>query len=117
MRKNIQKAISLAMIAVMVVPVAACGGGDDTPSAEVNAQYEWLSDTYKDTSDLTSWGDLGQTKQLSLTAWNTLQQGGFKEITASNDVVYPEIKRVTGVTIDEVFDNNGNNADVSLCHR
>lgn len=112
MRKIFKKTTAMLLLATMVLPCVACGE-DNTPSADVDSDYEWCSSTYTDTSELTSWADLGQTKQLKLTAWNTQQQGGFKEIMASDDVVYPEIERVTGVTIDEIFDNRGNNADAA----
>lgn len=60
----------------------------------------------KDTSDLPAWTG----KQLTINYWNASGVGGNRRITNSpNDVVTPEIKRVTGVTIDEneSYDNGG----------
>ena len=113
MKRKVGKMVAVALSLVALCSATACGG-DNTPSAVVDANYEWVNGSYTDASQLTSWSDLGQSKQLNLVAWNTQQKGGFKKYTSSNDVVYPEIKRITGVTIDtdKSFDNAGKQADV-----
>lgn len=81
-----------------------------TPSDTVDASYEWLDETYTDTSQLSAYP--GQNK-LDLLAWNVTQTGGNKHYTSSDDIVSREIERVTGITVsDESFDNAGVTADV-----
>ncbi len=127
----ITKSLSLILALLMLgtVILTACGEAEEQEGATFNPEgetivnddgtietldyYEWTNDTFTDSSQLKSWADLGQSKQLKLIAWNTLQTGNFKKLTASNDVVYPEIQRITGVTLDmeKSFDNGGMNAD------
>lgn len=60
----------------------------------------------KDTSDLPTYTG----KPLTINYWNASGTGGNRRITKSpSDVVTPEIKRVTGVTVneEESFDNGG----------
>ena len=110
MKKNLCKrtlTMLLAFSTLAAFGLSACGKDDDGPGAVIDdIDYEWLDPTIADTSDLTSWEDLGQTRTLSLTAWNMWD--GVKQ-EAENDVVYPEIRRVTGVTVDtkNSFDNGG----------
>lgn len=113
MKKKTFTLVAIAMVMLLNIGLSSCGG-DSTPSAVVDSSYEWLSEEYTDSSQLTSWADLGQTKKLNLVAWNTLQEGGYKKVKSSDDVVYPEIERITGVTIDteRSFDNGGVTADV-----
>jgi len=51
---------------------------------------------------------------MNLIAWNTTSTGNEKKYETSDDVVSPEIKRITGVSIDNEnsFDNKGMTADV-----
>ena len=109
MKKQTCSIMALALSIVCGIGMTSCKK-DDGPGANVDKQYEWLDSKYTDSSELTSWDQ----KTIKLTAWNTLQQGGFKRITASNDVVTPEISRITGVSVDwdNSFDNAGKTADV-----
>jgi len=76
------------------------------------ANYYDMLDTVADSSDLPDWTG----KQLDLKVWYASGPGGAKRPTSSNDVVTPEIKRVTGVSIDPntSFDNGGQDAKVKL---
>ena len=102
MKKQTCSIMALALSIVCGIGMTSCKK-DDGPGANVDKQYEWLDSKYKDSSELTSWDQ----KTIKLTAWNTLQQGGFKRITSSNDVVTPEISRITGVSVD--WDNSFDN--------
>ena len=64
-----------------------------------------IVDTVDDTSDLPDW----QGKQFNLTYWNGQGTGYASRPKASNDVVFPEVARVTGVSVDpdKAFDNAG----------
>lgn len=111
MKKNFKIcAVLLASISIGTV-FAGCGS-DLPPSATIDTQYEWLSGEYTDSSQLSSWDD---DCKLNLVAWNSNQTGGFKKYTSSNDIVYSEINRITGVSIDteNSFDNAGKSADVA----
>lgn len=102
-----QAAMLFALAVAATFGLSACGEKDDGPAAVISdTNYEWLDDSYTDTSDLTGWEELGQTRKLDLTAWH-MWDG--TDLEAESDVVYPEIERVTGVTVDteNSFDNGG----------
>ena len=120
--------LSLALSAVFAVGVlGGCGQnassptttpstpaqGSETPggSSEAKAYYELL-DEVDDTSDLPDWTG----KQLKLKAWYTHGTGDANRPVAENDVVTPEVKRVTGVELDReaAFDNGGMAVDVKM---
>ena len=107
-----------ALLSVMLCIAVSCslfvGCGDNTPPAQVDpTAYEWTQDTFTDSSELSSWD---QERRLELVAWNTTYTGGFRKYTSSNDVVTPEIERITGVRLDSEnsFDNGGVTADVAF---
>lgn len=112
-------ALAIAMV-LLVGTVAACGSKvettetpapSDTPAVEEMMYYDML-DTVQDSSDLPDWTG----EQLTLTAWYAHGTGDAQRNLSENDVVTPEITRVTGVTIDPdtSFDNGGNTIDVKL---
>ncbi|SDX63555.1 hypothetical protein [Paenibacillus sp. CF384] len=81
------------------------------PAAEPAAYYDML-DKVSDSSELPDWTG----KQLNLKAWYTHGSGDAKRPSSDKDVVTPEIKRVTGVTIDKdgSFDNGGQDVKVKM---
>jgi hypothetical protein len=107
--KWIKKAVLLILACCTMFSTAACGE-NLAPPATVDENYEWLDKTVKDTSDLSAWD---QENRMDLVAWDTTASEG-KLLDSSNNVVYDEIERVTGVTIDlkNSFDNQGSTADV-----
>jgi len=129
MKGKAQKTFSILLALAMVISIlAACSkndpaasstapAGSSTTSAESSgtgepkAYYDML-DTVSDSSDLPDWTG----KQLSLKVWYTHGSGDAKRPTATNDVVTPEITRVTGVTLDKdgSFDNGGQDPKVKL---
>ena len=77
----------------------------EAPPAETT-EYIITLDGVSDSSDLPDWPG----KQLKLNYWAGHGTGGSRAVPhPNNDVVVPEITRVTGVTIDEdsSFDNGG----------
>ncbi|MDR1094025.1 MAG: hypothetical protein LBL66_07750 [Clostridiales bacterium] len=113
MKKTLHKAVLLALAAVFVLPFTACKRTD--PPADVDANYAWLpsnlaANGWTDSSDLPSWTQ----KTLSLKAWNG-NQSGAKQYTSSEDKVWPELERLTGVGIDKraSVDNNGVSVSVA----
>lgn len=97
-----------------VMAFTALAGCGKTPSATVDSNYEW---TYKkervaDSSEIPSWTQ----KEMSLVAWNANGTGGFTKYRSNEDVVSPEIKRVTGVSVNQSksFDNAGSSIDAAL---
>ncbi|QGQ98381.1 hypothetical protein EHS13_27590 [Paenibacillus psychroresistens] len=78
---------------------------------DINA-HPWIDNPDADTSDLPTWTG----KQLKLTYWQAEGTGGLGKKKSANDVVTPEVQRVTGVTIDEdnSIDNGGQSWDIKL---
>ena len=115
MKKTASKMLSVSLALLLGAFCAGCADKtDDTPGAAVDKNYQWLNtEKYKDTSDLTSWEDLGQTKKLNLTLWNTALDMATGE-TSESDVVNPEIARVTGVSVGQTLDNKGKKADARI---
>ncbi|QGQ95003.1 hypothetical protein EHS13_08955 [Paenibacillus psychroresistens] len=89
---------------------------ETTAAAETTApaagNYYEMLDKVADSSELPDWTG----KQLTLKAWYTHGSGDAKRPSSSDDVVTPEIKRVTGVTIDKdgSFDNGGQDVKVKM---
>ncbi len=82
-----------------------------TEPTEPKAYYDML-DLVTDSSDLPDWTG----KQLKLKVWKAHSTGYANRAGSSNDVVTPEVKRVTGVELDkeESFDNGGQAIDVKM---
>lgn len=90
---------------------AGCSGGNDAKRKE-GSDYTSLLSKVSDSSELPDWDG----EPLKLKYWQAnSDKSAYKEY--KNDVVRPEIKRVTGVEIDEddSFGNgSGNTADTKL---
>lgn len=127
MNRLLKRTAALMLTAVMIL-AAACSNGnsDSAPSASQAASssavgtasnntekaYYELYDTVADSSDFPDWTG----KQLNLKAWYTHGNGDASRIASDQDVVSPEIKRVTGVEIDKdgSFDNGGQDFQTKL---
>ena len=104
MKRNFSKFIALFVMCIMAFSIVGCGNNEGS-SDEIDTNYEWLDTSITDTSDLASYS--GKTS-LNLVGWNTTQTGGALKKESSQDVVSPEIERVTGVSVSEdSFDNGG----------
>lgn len=96
---------------------ASCNKEGGRTGDAISADYEWAKEeNYNGTDipDSSEFADYTGKNIRSLVAWNTTQTGNFKTYNSSNDVVSPEIKRITGVSIDNKnsFDNKGSTAEV-----
>lgn len=120
MLKKSSKVLALSLASMLVITsFAGCKKKDDgtaavnTPNGNAKA-YNELAAEVSDTSDLPTWTG----KQLTLKYWQGHGTGGTRKYTKmSNDVVTPEIKRVTGITLDEEnsYDNgSGQSFDQKL---
>jgi len=94
---------------------APTNGDSGTPAAQETAEenaYYNMYDSVTDSSELPDWTG----KQLKLKAWYAHGTGDAKRPVPTEDVVSPEIKRVTGIELDkdESFDNGGQAIDVKL---
>lgn len=79
---------------------------------EVPLAFYEMYDTVTDSSDFPDWTG----NQLSLEAWYTHGPNQAVRPISENDVVTPEISRVTGIELDSetAFDNGGHTVDVKL---
>lgn len=100
----------LAITCISINIFAGCSKTDKTNLKEVASESGLLSldkaMAAKDSSDIADWTG----KQLTLTYWKANGTGGPSVIPAmEKDVVTPEIKRITGITIDQEnsFSNGG----------
>ena len=125
MKKKGLKTIALWIaLLVLATSFTGCGGTQDgneaavstggtEQSAAAGAQNYWdLLDSAEDTSDLPDWTG----KQIKLVEWLGHGSGTADHPKATQDVVTPEAKRVTGVELDteNSFDNGGSSIDVKL---
>ena len=123
MAKWSKKPLPLTIAVMMVIStLAACGDAttpETTSTTSVNATATASSDAEvvtldmaKDSSDLPDWAG----KQLLLKVWQAHGTGAAKRVVSSDDVVTPEIKRVTGVELDKdnSFDNAGQDSNARL---
>jgi len=107
MKKIFLKATAILLTAAFAIPFTAC---IKKPPADVDENYPWMpgnveKNGYTDVSDLPSWDQ----KNMDLIIWNANQEGGFPKYNTSNNIVNPELKRITGINIDmaKSFDNSG----------
>jgi len=129
MKKQLKKNISLVLTSAFVITLLAGCTKDETPSATTvvspaasaaasetkapeSGLYYDMYDKVKDSSELPDW----KGNQLKLKVWYAHGTGDAKRPSSTNDVVNPEIKRVTGVEIDKdtSYDNGGQAIDVKL---
>jgi hypothetical protein len=92
--------------------MGGCGNGNSNPSGVDPTAFTGITEK-TDSSDLPTW----KGKQLTINYWIATGRGGNRRLSKSNgDVVTPEIKRVTGVTVDEdnSFDNAGQDYNTKL---
>ncbi|MDO8685577.1 MAG: hypothetical protein Q7J78_02790, partial [Clostridiales bacterium] len=87
--------------------VAKC----DVTISQIGKYWELL-ESVTDSSDLPKWTG----KQLKLVEWLGHGTGFSEHLKADNDVVSPEVKRVTGVELDaeNSFDNGQSTIDVKM---
>ncbi|MFD0674062.1 hypothetical protein [Cohnella sp. GCM10027633] len=127
MNVRMRKALTLVPVgALLLSAIAGCADGNNgnkeegaSPSASqpvesaagAKAYYD-LYDQATDSSDLPDWTG----KQLKLKIWYAHGTGDAKRPVPTEDIVSPEIKRVTGIEIDKdgSFDNTGQAIDVKL---
>ena len=127
MKKNGLKMVAVFVaLLVLMASFAGCGGttsdnknaisastSESQQSTAAEAQNYWeMLDSVQDTSDLPDWTG----KQLKLVEWLGHGSGSADHAKATQDVVMPEAKRVTGVELDveNSFDNGGGSIDVKL---
>lgn len=125
MKLRTRNAVMLTTAAALLMSLAAgCtngGNGGEGTTAPTNATNENVSeekayydmyDAVTDSSELPDWTG----KQLKLKIWYAHGTGDAKRPVPTEDIVSPEIKRVTGIEIDKdgSFDNGGQAIDVKL---
>jgi len=83
-----------------------------TEAPTVAPVEEVTIDSATDSSELPDWNG----KQLLLRVWQAHGTGAAKRVVSPNDVVTPEIKRVTGIELDKdnSFDNAGQDSNARL---
>lgn len=123
MKKKLSRALALSIAAITALSVlTGCGSNEGnktdettigtTQEGKTQAYYEML-DSVQDSSELPDWTG----KKLNIQFWYSAGTDFLPtRPKAENDVITPEIKRVTGVQIDpeKTFDNGGQSIDVKL---
>lgn len=115
MKKVLTSIVTVSLALLVGSLTVGCGQQEDTtPGAVVDKNYQWLdTEKYQDSSDLTSWTDLGQTKKLNLTLWDSSLDMATGT-SSSSDVVNPEISRITGVSVEATLDNKGKEPEARI---
>ena len=102
-----------ATASVVASSAASTAVASEKPAAATVAPAEVITlDNAKDSSELPDWTG----KQLLLRVWQAHGTGAAKRVVSPNDVVTPEIKRVTGIELDKdnSFDNAGQDSNAKL---
>lgn len=98
---------------VSTKPAESTAAASESASVTASSEAKPVSvDEAKDSSELPTWSG----KQLLLKVWQAHGTGAAKRVVSSDDVVTPEIKRVTGVELDKEnsFDNAGQDSNARL---
>ncbi len=105
-------ALILAMLLMSSALVGCDKNGGETTGEISDVAVNELADTVEDSSDLPDWTG----KKLDLTMWyGTGSYSLNRNNISTNDVVTPEIYRVTGVKFaDDSYDNNGETMDAKM---
>ncbi|MBP3360833.1 MAG: hypothetical protein J6N52_08275 [Clostridia bacterium] len=108
-----KKALSITLAAVFAASLlAGCGGEKNISEVNVEDVYPWNAEGVDDSSDLPDWNG----EKIEFTYW--MGHGTNAEVykAKSNDVVTPEVERVTGVSFnyDDRIDNSGQTFDAKL---
>ena len=119
MNQLLKKTAILVLAAVTAFAPAACGGDGyrEGPADTVEAtSYEWVTEASLNNTDVPDSSEISDypgEHKIDLVAWNTTATGNFATYESTNDIVSPEIERITGVSIDkeELRDNRGNTAE------
>ena len=100
--------LSAAALSGCVSPAEPARTSDNPSQAAFYELYNAVSDS----SELPDWTGA----QLTLRIWQSHGTGGNERLASPNDVVSPEIQRVTGVVLDgeRSFDNGGQAFNVKL---
>ena len=99
---------------LMAFSIVGCGGGNGNEGDDVSSAYEWATAdnisgaNVMDSSDISNYPG---SHKMNLIAWNHTGNNDYAMPVSSNDVVTPEIERITGVKISEIVGNKGSNAD------
>ncbi len=104
----------LALVLLLMVPVAVfAGAAQEVPKGGAPADLLKLDfASFKDSSEIPTWTG----KQLKLVVWDAFGTAVSERIKSAGDVVWPEITRITGVSIDaeKSFNNAGDSMPVKL---
>ncbi len=116
MFKKVAKIISVVLAVMFSFVYMSCDVDNRGPGDIIDSAYQWATTgnydgtAVMDSSAIANYS--GANKDFELIAWNTKGSGNYKTYASSEDVVSPEIKRITGVSINkkDSFDNKGNTA-------
>jgi len=107
--KNYKKIIAITIVCLMVVAViAGCFGGRDVVTVEdgtIAIPYPWMNVALTDSSEIEDFDG----SVMEFTLWDAGGMGGAMRRRSTNDVVTPEIERITGVRLNhrDSIDNAG----------
>lgn len=113
MKKTLSLILALVLMASLFVGCNDQASVSTGEFVDVDYKFNEEADKVMDSSDMPDWTG----KQLDLSVWYaTGSYHANKNKLAENDVVWPELKRVTGVTFNPntSFDNNGETQDAKI---
>jgi len=111
-KKNMRGIAAVILIMAVLTGCASSAQPADTGDTAAQTPYYELYGTVNDSSEMPDWTGA----QLTLRTWQSHGTGGNERRAASQDVVSPELQRITGVTLDGAnsFDNGGQAFNVRL---
>ena len=110
-KRNVRRAAAV-LLSLAVLTGCASPAEPERTSGTVQPVFYEMYGAANDSSELPDWTGAS----LNLRTWQSHGTGGNERLVSVNDVVSPEIQRITGVTLDgeRSFDNGGQAFNVKL---
>ena len=107
-----KRILSSILSVLLIFSIVGCNKAEDKKASVVDNNYPWLQNSDMDSSELPDWDG----SELEITYWQAHGTSAETHKNTSDDLIVPEIERITGVKTneEEIIDNAGKTFEVKL---